>query len=147
MNRQQRRNYNKKHKTHYTKEQFQLAEAITMLKTGKISEEDLKLLYNNGAIIDNEDLAPEGALVKLNYERIKEQHEERGLPLFLEWVEENKDKEFHLTREEGKRSLVCLKEDCDSLSQIKGEHRQPWLFNIYTDLLFFDEDTKEYKNI
>lgn len=150
MNRQQRRAYNKQHGTNYTKEQFRTFELLAKIKRGEISLDELKKENLDTVTVDNEERAPEGSLVKLNYERIKERNPESFLPLFLDWVEQHKDDVFHLTRKHALNSLVCLQEDVDFYEKKKREGeevRQPWLFDIYSDLLFFDEKEKNWVTI
>lgn len=149
MNRQQRRAFNKRNNTNYSKEEFALIDLLMKLKTGKsLTEEELALLPKEYVTIDNETRAPEGSLVKLNYDRIKENRGTKGNPMYLDWIELNKDREFHLTREQGENSLVCLKEDLEDLREKanKGEEtRQPWLFDIFSDLLFFNEESQNWE--
>ena len=62
---------------------------------------------------------------------------------FLQWVEEHKDVELHVTREGAADSLICFKEDERYVTDPEtGEQvRAPaWLFDSYTDILIKDTD-------
>ena len=131
MNRAQRRAYNKKHKTSYTKAEFEAALLFARLSAG--GDVDFEKLAASSPYVhmDNEELVPNGSLVKLNYENIYSRPQDDLTDKFKAWVEENKDKEFHLTREGAKDSLVCLQEDD---SEVR------WLFDLYSDILVKDGD-------
>lgn len=143
MNREQRRKYNKKYHTHYTKEEFEASIALAYLQNGKSIS--LKNLQGNNYIhMDNEVLAPEGVECILNYSRIKERFDKNSAGYqegFQEWVENNKNNLFHLTRDGAMNSLVCLKEDFRKV-EVDGEVQEApkWLFDVYSDLLFKDAE-------
>ena len=131
MNRAERRAYNKKHKTSFTKEDFEIALLMGRLKAG--GDVDFEELARQSPYVhlDNVELVPDGTLVKLNYEAIKSRPQGDLTDMFKKWIEENKDKEFHITREQSRDSLVCLEEDD---SEIK------WLFDLYSDILVKQDD-------
>lgn len=126
MNRAQRRAYNKLHKTSYTKEQFEAALLLARLNAG--GDFDLEKLAATSKFLhmDNIELVPDGTVVKLNYDNIYSRPQDELTDKFKTWVEANKDKEFHITREDAKDSLVCLEEDD---SEVR------WLFDLYSDIL------------
>ena len=130
MNRQQRRQFNKKNKTNYTKEEFFNMELRAKLRAGNLDVKEMRdiKLFNNMIHIDNPDLAPDGTEVMLNYERIMSGPTKDKTQKYLTWIEENKDKVFHIKRDEDKSettSLVGLAED-----------ENKWLFDTYADLLY-----------
>lgn len=143
MNRAQRRKFNKEHKTSYTKEELEVALALARLQSnGGIDVETLQTLVNHGvAHLDNEKLVPDGTIVKLNSEAILSRKLEDYTPEYIEWIKENKDKEFHLMREENAQSLVCLEED-NRIKEIDGQMVScpKWMFDLYSDLLIKYED-------
>lgn len=151
MNREQRRKFNKQNKTNFSLEEFKTLELLYKMKYGKnLSTEDIKDLSSEERHVDMFNLAPEGALVKINYEAICQRPQKQFTEMYKEWIEGHKDNEFHLTREESKNSLVCLQEDVNEMKELKaqtGEARDPWLFDIFTDLLFFDEKSKEWTTL
>lgn len=143
-NRAQRRAFNKKNKTKLTKEEYETLLALERIKHGNFDLRGLDLPYDV-VHMDNEELAPVGMPVMLNYERIQERFkkgavDETNAP-FREWVESNKDKVFHLSREGVSKSLVCLEEDLREV-EIDGEKKRApqWLFDLYSDLLIQDKD-------
>ena len=71
MNREQRRRYNKKNKTNYTKEQFETMIALERLKNGIFDLSDLQL-PKDFIHMDNKELVPDGTEVKLNFDSLKE---------------------------------------------------------------------------
>lgn len=149
MGRRERRFYNKQHKTHYTKEEFDVLIAMSRIKSGNTDFSDLQFLPKHFAHMDNIQLAPEGCVCKLNYDELVQQSGNERAQGFLEWVEEHKDQELHLTRENAENSLVCIKEDERyTKNEETGELDRipPWLFDVYTDLLFKD-DNGEYKTL
>lgn len=130
MNRQQRRQFNKKNKTNYTKEEFFNMELWAKLRAGNLDVKEMRdiKLFNNMIHIDNPDLAPDGTEVMLNYERIMSGPTKDKTQKYLTWIEENKDRVFHIKRDEDKSettSLVGLAED-----------ENKWLFDTYADLLY-----------
>ena len=130
MNRQQRRQFNKKNKTNYTKEEFFNMELWAKLRAGNLDVKEMRdiKLFNDMIHIDNPDLAPDGTEVMLNYERIMSGPTKDKTQKYLTWIEENKDKVFQIKRDEDKSetiSLVGLAED-----------ENKWLFDTYADLLY-----------
>ena len=136
MNRQQSRLYNKQHKTNYSKQDFDIAEAFRRVKEGNMDLSDLDLPYDV-MHLDNEEIAPSGIKCKLNVEGIMKRPVTMLNEEFVKWVYENQDKEFTLSRENVKNSLVGLAEDC-------AEAENKKLFDLFTELLIFDEENQEY---
>lgn len=136
MNRQQRRLYNKQHKTNYSKQDFDIAEAFRRVKEGNMDLSDLDLPYDV-MHLDSEEIAPSGIKCKLNVEGIMKRPATMLTEEFVKWVYENQDKEFTLSRENVKNSLVGLAEDC-------AEAENKKLFDLFTELLIFDEENQEY---
>lgn len=148
MNREQRRKFNKQHKTHYTREDFLQIELYQALRAGDLDINSMTPeQMPEGFHVDNEELVPEGTEVKLNYELIKGR---KGVTnKYLEWIEAHKDEVLHVTREEANSSLVCVKEDVKQVKEnFMNEDRDmghvPWLFDIYSDFLYHDEETNEW---
>lgn len=157
MNREQRRRFNKQNKTNYSREDFQAMELYQALRAGDLDMSS----FGPGQLpesfhIDNEELVPEGKEVKLAYDHIMSRPKKGLTEEFLQWVENNKDKVLHVTREEAQNSLVCIKED---VKWIKDHYTDedtkighiPWLFDIWSDLLYETTDHKwvhlgEYEN-
>ena len=135
MNRAQRRAYNKANKTSYTKEQFDIAYALSRLQNGEFDMDDLAKARQY-VHIDNTELVPDGTVVKLNYNEIYSRPTDMLTDEFKAWVEENKDKEFHVTREGTSNSLVALEED-KRTTELDGKivEAPRWLFDLYSDLL------------
>lgn len=140
MNREQRRAYNKQHKTKYTREDFDTALALARITNGQFDFNDVARAHNF-VHIDNTELAPDGTVVKINYEDVYKRPQEDLTDEFKEFVEANKDTEFHLTRESAKDSLVCLEEDV-RYAEIDGKQvvKPKFLFDLYSDLLIKTED-------
>lgn len=129
MNRQQRRMFNKQHKTNFSKNDFLQWEIYQKIKGGELKSDEFTSAIEAGVLaVDNEELVPEGTAVKLNYDRIKERNQTNFTDKYKDWIEQNKDKIFHITREQAKNSLVCLKENL--------EEGGCWLFDIFNDLLY-----------
>jgi hypothetical protein len=77
-------------------------------------------------------LAPDGREVMLRYDAIKSRPD-KLMDNYVEFVDKHKDDILHISRKntDGKPdSLVTVEEDPDSI----------WLFDIYSDLLFKNED-------
>lgn len=137
MNREQRRKFNKKHKTKFTKEQFDMMFAIERLKRGDLNLSGLDLPHDF-AHMDNTELVPEGTLCKLNYEAIKARFVKNAAGYqegYKEWVEQHHEEEFHVTREFAEHSCVCLKEQVE-VAEENGLLK--FLWDLYADLLFQD---------
>lgn len=142
MNREQRRRYNKKNKTHWTKEQFETFLALERLKRGNYDLSNMDLKDHEFIHVDNTELAPDGTEVKLNFDSLDYRcnHVDKTNEYFRNWVVEAKkdpDKIYHITREGAKQSLVCLEED-DHEVELDGKMvKAPRLFfDTYADLLF-----------
>lgn len=141
MNRAQRRRFNKIHKTSFDKKDFDVLQSYIRIREGNFNLDDI-LLTKDYINVDNEELVPEGTEVKLNSESLLAFAEKNNLtPTYIEWVKANTESVFHITREQGRNSLVCLKED------IATSTHSPWLFNIYTDLLYYDDVTNNWVSL
>ena len=165
MNREQRRRFNKKNKTHWTKEQFETFLALERLKNGNYDLSNLDLKDHEFIHVDNTELAPDGTEVKLNFNSLdyRCEHVDKTNEYFRNWVAEAKkdpDKIYHITREGARQSLVCLEED-DHEVELDGKMvKAPrLLFDLYADLLVFyegnwiplgtvdDETFRKYKEV
>lgn len=146
MNREQRRRFNKQNKTNFSREDFVRMEMYQALRAGDLdvsgfTPDELP----DGISIDNEELVPEGKEVKLAYDHIMSRPKKGLTKEFLDWVEANKDRVMHVTREEASNSLVCLKEDVKWIKDHFTDEDTnighiPWLFDIWSDLLYETED-------
>lgn len=139
MNREQRRRYNKAHKTNYTKQEFDTMIAVDRIKRGIAEFDDLDL-PRNFMHMDNTELCPDGTEVKLNFDSLEARCKtvDASNKLFRDWVEEAKkdpDRIYHLTREGARNSLVCLEED-DREVELDGKMvKAPrWLFDLMSDI-------------
>ena len=165
MNREQRRRYNKKNKTHWTKEQFETFLALERLKSGNYDLSNMDLKDHEFIHVDNTELAPDGTEVKLNFNSLdyRCEHVDSTNEYFRNWVAEAKkdpDKIYHITREGARQSLVCLEED-DHEVELDGKMvKAPrLLFDLYADLTFLyegnwvplgtvdDETFRKYKEV
>lgn len=142
MNREQRRRYNKAHKTNYTKQEFDMMIAVDRIKRGIAEFDDLDL-PRNFMHMDNTELCPDGTEVKLNFDSLEARCKtvDASNKLFRDWVEEAKkdpDRIYHLTREGARNSLVCLEED-DREVELDGKMvKAPrWLFDLMADIFIF----------
>lgn len=140
MNREMRRKLNKQNKTKFTKEEFDYMVALERIKNGVL---DLSDLTGAGSYvhIDNEELAPNGTAVKLNFDSLeyRVKNVDKTNEYFRNWVAEaakDKNKIYHITREGAKQSLVCLEED-DREVELDGKtvKAPKVLFDLYSDLL------------
>ena len=71
------------------------------------------------------------------------------MPEFLQWVEDHKDMDLHVTREDAVNSLICFEEDVryrDNPETGERERVPRWCFDTYTDILIKTEDGT-YKTI
>ena len=110
--------------------------AINRVKRGVCDSNDIEILRNSKLVhLDNEMACPEGTRCKLNSEEIFKRPQKDLSEKFKDWVQANKDKDFTITRDGASNSLVCLAED---------ETEPKWLFDLYTDLLIYDEATESY---
>ena len=123
MNRKQRRDLEKQVKR-LNRTERQLGKAVTNLKevmgsiairrlqSGIADSKDIEILRNsNFAHLDNVEACPDGTKCKLNVEGIQSRPQKDLTDKFKDWVEANKEKEFTITREGARNSLVCLAED------------------------------------
>lgn len=142
MGRAERRAYNRKHKVKLTREEFDARIALARIQAGNFNFSDLKV-SNDFAHMDNYELAPDGCICKLNYEAIMSRPQADKMPEFLQWVEEHKDMDLHLTREDSVNSLVCFEEDeryRENPETGEKERIPRWCFDTYTDILVKQED-------
>ena len=133
MNRADRRRFNKRNHTNYTKEQMDVIELYAKMKSGNIDIKHVSDFKDNKFFkFDGKVLAPDGREVMLRYDAIKSRPD-KLMDKYVEFVEKHKDEVLHISRKntDGKPdSLVTVEEDPDSI----------WLFDIYSDLLFKNED-------
>lgn len=140
MNREQRRRYNKEHKTNWTKQDFETYLALERLKSGNYDLSDLDL-PQNFIHVDNIELAPDGTEVKLNFDSLESRCKmaDETNEYFRNWVakaKEEPDKVYHISREGTHSSLVCLEEDENYVTLDGRTVRAPQLFfDLYADLL------------
>lgn len=153
MNREQRRRFNKKHKTNFTAANFQAYELYRKLQQGTLDTKDIDPALLGSVIhIDNEEMVPEGTPVKLAYDNIKARPQNDLTDKFKEWIEEHKGQILHVTREEANSSLVCVQEDVKYVKEhFTDEDRNighiPWLFDIYSDFLYEHPQTHEWVHL
>ena len=133
MNRADRRRFNKKNHTNYTRDQMNAIEMYAKLRSGNIDIKHISDFKDNKFFkFDGKVLAPDGREVKLHYEAIKSRPDKLA-DKYIEFIESHKDEILHISRKntDGKPdTLVTVEEDLDSI----------WLFDIYSDLLFKNED-------
>ena len=142
MGRAERRAYNKKHGTKLTREEFDSIVAVARIQAGIYDFSDLSV-GSDFIHMDNTELVPEGTVCKLNYDAIMKRPKVDKQPEFLQWVEEHKDQELHVTRENAANSLICFVEDKRyTIDSATGDSVRvpPWLFDVYTDILIKDRD-------
>lgn len=143
--RKQRRDYNKKHKTSFSLQDFALMYAVSGVQEGK----DISWLkpYLPTDLIphkDNWDLFPDGTVVKLNYKGIHSRAPEYLTDEFKDWVEENKEEKFFVYRdpeEKDRRGLVSLRYVAESKNT---DFSKALLFDLYSDLLVWSDLEKNY---
>lgn len=138
MNREQRRRFNRQHHTNLTKEEFDAIELFKMMQSGVVSMSDITNHLNDNIRVDLVEKVPDGTPVKLNYERIVSMKKDLS-DCYIQWLSAHKEEVFHIEREYGRDSLVCLVED----GQEGG--RDKWLFDIFNDLLYYDAENKSWK--
>ena len=140
MNREFVRNFNRINKSNYSKQDIQTMIALTNIMQGKLSK-DMELGFPSLKHYDNPELFPNGMLVKLNYEKIKQRNQNDLTEDYKKFVEENKDNEFHLIREGEDTGLVALEEDRRKAVLDGKEVDCPkFLFDMLSDLLVKDEN-------
>lgn len=139
-NREERKAYNKAHKTHYTLQDFAMAFAVQGLQKG----EDINWLrpYLPKEAFphrDNWELFPDGTLIRLNVEHLLDRPVQFLSKKFMDWVNENADETFVLYRD---------KENADRRDLVGVHYQDPskdttmsltWLFDLYYDLLVWSE--------
>lgn len=148
MGRAERRAFNKKHKVKLTREEFDARIAMARIQAGNFNFSDL-MVSNDFVHMDNTELAPDGCVCKLNYDAIMSRPQADKMPEFLQWVEEHKDMDLHITREDSVNSLICFEEDerYRKNPETGEKERVPrWCFDTYTDILIKTEDGS-YKTI
>ena len=140
MNREFVRNFNRINKSNYSKQDIQTMIALTNIMQGKLSK-DMELGFPSLKHYDNPELFPNGMLVKLNYEKIKQRNQNDLTEDYKKFVEENKDNEFHLIREDEDTGLVSLEEDKRKAVLDGRKVDCPrFLFDMLSDLLVKDEN-------
>lgn len=154
MNREQRRKLNKKYGVKYSANDWALIELYQKMRAGDLDVKSLKDLspeLRDAVHIDNEELVPNGTAVKLNVADILTRPTRGVTQQFRDWVQAHSEDVFHVTREQAQSSLVCLEEDVrwvkENLQDTdKGDDlgHVPWLFDIYSDLLYLDTATNEW---
>lgn len=116
---------------------------LQRLKSGNVTDAEIKeMAGDNVNHYDNVDVFPDGTEVKLNYDAIMSRKADLT-EKFIEWIEENKDKSFHLLREDSKAGLVSLLEDQrfyedEKTKEVRQEPR--WFFDLFSDLLVSNGD-------
>lgn len=130
-NRQSVREFNRKHKTNYTKAELEALDFAIKFRAGNVNVQSMSDLALNPFInIELEEPIPEGTEVKLNYETIKSRPTYPRLSQkYKDFIEANKDTILHTTDENAKKGYVCLAEDPDKL----------WLWTPLFDLLYRNE--------
>lgn len=135
MNRAERRKFNKKNHTNYTKEQMDAIEMYAKIRSGEISIKHASDFKDNPFFhFDGKALAPDGTEAKIRYDEILSRPEKLN-DKYIEFITQHKEGIVHVSRKntDGKPdTLVTLEEDPDSI----------WLFDIYSDLLFKNEEEK-----
>ena len=144
MSRADRRAYNKKHGKKLTRQEFDSLLAMARINVGNFNLQDLSVGHDF-IHMDNTELVPEGTVCKLNYDSIINRPAQQNDDFKL-WIEKNKDKEFHITRDGVTNSLVAFIEDERWAITESGDRQllPKWLFDVYSDLLFKDKNG-EYK--
>lgn len=128
-NRQTVREFNRKHKTNYTKEQLEMLEIAMKFRAGNLNVESMKGLALNPFInIKLDTPIPEGTEVKLNYEVLLNRKIKMSQK-YVEFVQAHKDEILHTTDENAKEGYVCLVEDPEKI----------WLWSPLFDLLYRNE--------
>lgn len=153
LNREQRRKLNRKYKVNYSADEWAMIELYSKIRAGDLDVKDLNDLtpeLRENVHIDNEELVPEGTPVRLNAAEILSRPRKGVTEKYLKWVDEHRDVTFHVTRDQANSSLVCLQEDVEecrmhseTLTEVDKLDHLPWLFDIYSDLLY--DDNGEWK--
>lgn len=128
-NRQTVREFNRKHKTSYTKAELEALEFAMKFRAGNLEVQSMQDLALNPFIrLDPPEQIPEGTEVKLNYDIIVKRPT-KMLPKYLDFLAAHKDEVLHTTNENAKEGYVCLAEDSDKI----------WMFTPMFDLLYRNE--------
>lgn len=128
-NRQTVREFNRRHKTNYTKAELEALEFAMKFKAGNLEVQSMQDLALNPFIrLDPPEPIPEGTEVKLNYDIIVKRPT-KMLPKYLDFLAAHKDEVLHTTNENAKEGYVCLVEDPDKI----------WMFSPMFDLLYRSE--------
>lgn len=130
-NRQLVREFNRKHKTNYTKAELEALDFAVKFRAGNLDVQSMSDLALNPFInIELEEPLPEGTEVKLNYDVItKRPTYPRLSQKYKDFIETNKDAVLHTTDKNAKKGYVCLAEDPDKL----------WLWSPLFDFLYRNE--------
>lgn len=130
-NRQSVREFNRKHKTNYTKAELEALDFAIKFRAGNVNVQSMSDLALNPFInIELEEPIPEGTEVRLNYEVIKSRPSYPRLSQkYKDFIEANKNAVLHTTDENAKKGYVCLTEDPDKL----------WLWTPLFDFLYRNE--------
>ncbi len=130
-NRQTVREFNRKNKTNYTKQELEALDFAIKFRAGNANVQSMSDLALNPFInIELDEPIPEGTEVKLNYDVItKRPTYPRLSQKYKDFIEAHKDEVLHTTDENAKKGYVCLVEDPDKL----------WLWAPLFDLLYKNE--------
>lgn len=130
-NRQTVREFNRKNKTNYTKQELEALDFAIKFRAGNANVQSMSDLALNPFInIELEEPIPEGIEVKLNYDVItRRPNYARLSQKYKDFLEIHKDEILHATDENAKKGYVCLAEDLDKL----------WLWTPLFDLLYKNE--------
>lgn len=130
-NRQTVREFNRKNKTNYTKQELEALDFAIKFRAGNANVQSMSDLALNPFInIELEEPIPEGTEVKLNYDVITRRPNYSKLSQkYKDFLEIHKDEILHTTDESEKKGYVCLAEDPDKL----------WLWTPLFDLLYKNE--------
>lgn len=130
-NRAMVREFNRKHKTKYTKQEIEAIDFALKFKAGNLSVKSMDDLTLNPYIkITPPEPIPEGTEVKLNYEVITKRVNYPTLSQkYKDFVEVHKNEILHTTNENAKEGYVCIKED----------ELKIWLWAPLFDLLYRNE--------
>lgn len=137
-NRQTIREFNRKHKTNYSKAELEALEFAIKFRAGNLEVQSMQDLALNPFIhINPPEPIPEGTEVKLNYDVITKRPTKLAQK-YLDFLAAHKDEVLHTTNENAKEGYVCLTEDPDKI----------WMFTPLFDLLYKNEagEFVEYEN-
>lgn len=130
-NRETVREFNRKHKTKYTKQELEAIDFALKLKAGNLNVKSMDDLALNPYIrITPPEPIPEDTEVKLNYEVITKRVNYPTLSQkYKDFIEIHRNEILHITNENAKEGYVCVKEDESKI----------WLWAPLFDLLYRDE--------